>query len=84
VDADLAQALTGSDAARAESVKACFEGKLAAAVPPEDIRAMNDFDQAVMSSVVLAINASARARKAEVAGQASASSRAVGKTSSAP
>ena len=67
-DANLAQALTGLDAAKAEVVKACFEAKLAAAVPPEDIRAMNDFDQAVMSKVVLAINASARACKAEVAG----------------
>ena len=67
-DANLAQAVNGLDAAKAEAVKACFEAKMAAAVTPEEVQAMNDFDQAVMSKMVLAINEAARACKAEVAG----------------
>ena len=68
VDANLAQAVAGLDAAKAEAVKACFEAKMAAAVTPEEVQAMNDFDQAVMSKVVLAISDSARTCKDEVAG----------------
>ena len=67
-DANLAQAVNGLDAAKAEAVKACFEAKMAAAVTPEEIQAMNDFDQAVMSKMVLAISEAARVCKAEVAG----------------
>ena len=67
-DANLAQALNGLDAAKAEAVKACFEAKMAAAVTPEEIQGMNDFDQMVMTKVVTAINQNARACKAEVAG----------------
>lgn len=67
-NANLAQAVNGLDAAKAEAVKACFEAKMAAAVTPAEVQGMNDFDQSVMSKVVLAINDSARACKAEVAG----------------
>lgn len=67
VDANLAQAVNGLDTAKAEVVKSCFEAKMAAAVTPEEIQAMNDFDQAVMSKMVIAINQTARACKAEVA-----------------
>jgi hypothetical protein len=67
-DANLAQAVNGLDAAKAEAVKACFDTRMAAAVTPEEIQGMNDFDQAVMSKVVMAISESARACKAEVAG----------------
>jgi hypothetical protein len=67
-DANLAQAVNGLDAAGAEAVRACFEARMAAAVTPEEIQAMNDFDQAVMSKMVIAINENARACKAEVAG----------------
>lgn len=68
VNANLAQALNGLDAAKAEALKACFDAKIAAAVTPAEVQGMNDFDQAVMSKVVLAINETARACKAEVAG----------------
>ena len=67
VDANLAQAVNGLDTAKAEVVKSCFEAKMAAAVTPEEIQAMNDFDQAVMSKMVIAINQTARACKTEVA-----------------
>lgn len=68
VDANLAQAVAGLDAAKAEAVKACFEAKMATAVSPAEVQGMNEFDQAVMSKVVLAISDSARACKDEVAG----------------
>lgn len=67
-DANLAQAVAGLDAAKAAAVKACFEAKMAAAVTPEEIQGMNDFDQAVMSKVVIAISDNARACKVEVSG----------------
>ena len=67
-DANLAQAVAGLDAAKATAVKACFEAKMAAAVTPAEVQGMNDFDQTVMSKVVIAINTSARACKAEVVG----------------
>jgi len=67
-DANLAQAVAGLDATKAAAVKACFEAKMAAAVTPAEVQGMNDFDQTVMSKVVLAISDSARACKAEVAG----------------
>ena len=54
--------------AKAAAVKACFEAKMAAAVTPEEIQGMNDFDQAVMSKVILAVSENARACKAEVVG----------------
>ena len=52
----------------AQAMKACFEARLAASVTPAEIQAMNDFDQAVLSKLVIAINQNARACKAEVAG----------------
>lgn len=67
-DANLAQAVSGLDAAKAEAVKACFEAKMAAVVTPADVQGMNDFDQTVMSKVVTAINQTARTCKTEVAG----------------
>lgn len=67
-DANLAQAVTGLDAAKAEAVKACFEAKMAEAVTPAEMQGMNDFDEAVMTKVVTAISNSARDCKAEVAG----------------
>lgn len=68
VDANLAQVVDGLDAAKAEALKSCFEAKMAGSVTPEDIQGMNDFDQAVMSKVILAVSENARACKAEVAG----------------
>ena len=68
VDANLAQVVDGLDAAKAEALKACFEAKMAGSVTPEDIQGMNDFDQAVMSKVILAVSENARTCKAEVAG----------------
>ncbi len=67
-DANLAQAVNGLDAAKAEAVKACFDARMAAAVTPAEVQGMNDFDQTVMSKVVIAINESARACKVEVSG----------------
>lgn len=67
-DATLAQAVAGLDAADVEAVTTCFQTKMAAAVTPDEMQGMNDFDQAVMSKVVLAMSDSARACKAEVAG----------------
>jgi hypothetical protein len=49
-------------------VKACFEAKMAASITLDEIQAMNQFDQAVMTKVVTVINQNARACKAEVAG----------------
>ena len=66
-DANLAQAGQGLDAAQRAALNACFEAKMAAAVTPDEVQAMNDFDQAVMSKVVIAINRTARDCKAEVA-----------------
>ena len=68
VDANLMQAVNGLGASEAEAIKACFEAKMAAAVSPEEIQAMDDFDQAVMSKMVIAINQNAGACKAEIAG----------------
>lgn len=68
VDGNLAQAVVGLDTAKAEAVKACFEAKMATAVTPEEIQGMNDFDQAVMSKVILAVSDNVRACKEEVAG----------------
>ena len=68
VDANLAQALNGLDADKADAVKACFDARMAATVTSAEIQAMNDYDQAVMSKVVLAVSESARACKSEVAG----------------
>jgi hypothetical protein len=67
-DANLAQAVNGLDATTSAAVKACFDAKMATAVTPEEVQGMNDFDQVVMSKVVLAISDSARACKSEVAG----------------
>ncbi len=68
VDANLNQALTGLDETRATALRVCFDAKMAAAVTPEEIQAMNDFDQAVMSKVVIAVSQTVRACKADVAG----------------
>lgn len=67
-DANLAQAVDGLDTTKAEKVTACFQTKLAAAVTPEEVQGMNDFDQTVMSKVILTINETARNCKAEIAG----------------
>lgn len=67
-DANLAQAVAGLDAAKAAAVKSCFEAKMAARISPEEVQAMNDFDQSVMSKVILAVNETARACKAETGG----------------
>lgn len=66
-DANLEQAAQGLDDAQRTALKACFEAKMAAAITPEEMQAMNDFDQSVMSKVVVAINQNARACKDEVA-----------------
>jgi hypothetical protein len=67
-DANLAQAVNGLEAAMADAVKACFEAKMAASITLDEIQAMNQFDQVVMTKVVTVINQNARACKAEVAG----------------
>lgn len=66
-DANLAQAAQGLDATQTAALTACFEAKMAAAVTPDEVQAMNDFDQSVMSKIVIAINQNARACKDEVA-----------------
>jgi hypothetical protein len=68
VDANLMQVTSGLDAAGAAAVKACFDTRMATAVTPEEVQGVNDYDQEVMTKVVLAISESARACKAEVAG----------------
>lgn len=66
-DANLAQAAQGLAEAQVTALRACFEAKMAGSVTPEEVQGMNDYDQAVMSKVVIAINQNARACKAEVA-----------------
>ena len=68
VEANLAQAVAGLDAAKADALRTCFESRMAAAVTPEEIAAMNDFDQSVMSKVIMAVSESIRACKAEAGG----------------
>jgi hypothetical protein len=63
--ANLAQAINGLDATKAAAVTACFETKMAAAITPEEVQGMNDFDQAVMSKVIIAISETAQTCKAE-------------------
>ena len=66
-DANLAQAAQGLDATQTAALTACFETKMAEAITPDEVQAMNDYDQTVMSKVVIAINQTARTCKAEVA-----------------
>ena len=68
VDANLTQATAGLDPARVDALRTCFDSKLAAAITPDEMAAMNAYDQPVMSKVVIAMSEAARACKAEVAG----------------
>ncbi|NJM84225.1 MAG: hypothetical protein HC844_18855 [Tabrizicola sp.] len=68
VDVNLTQATTGLDAAKSAAVKACFETRMAKAVTPEEMQGVSDFDQTVMSKVVVAISEAARTCRTEVAG----------------
>ena len=62
VTANLTQVTSGLDAAKAATIRACFDARMAAAVTPEEIAAVNeDPASASMQKVVLAISDAARA-----------------------
>jgi hypothetical protein len=68
VDANLAHMIAGLSDTEAAEVKACFDSRMAAGVTPEEVQAMNDYDHAVMSKIIVAVSDAVRACKASTGG----------------